>query len=204
MPTKSALLYDAMAMNQQAQNALSASLSQRYQDAYQDTIQQQLDRLGERLSAKRATGSELSALERMASNDAASIASTYNSDLERRIMQLPPDADLATAKAELRQWQQERSRWKDEQISRSTQGHAADYATDLFISRNKLSAARVIWYAVPPIVANSHPTCIQRVSAGAVPFTETRDWDRPHPNCRHRKQTLLQEAGTITGKVWRG
>lgn len=204
MPDRFTILFDALDMDNATESQLAASLSLRYQDAYQDTIQQQLDRLGERQSAKRATGPELATLERMARDDAASIASTYNSDLERRIAQLPADIDLATAKAELTRWQQERAQWKNEQISRSTQGHAADYAIDLFISRNKLGSARVIWYALPPIVANSHPTCIERVSAGAVPFVETRDWNRPHPNCRHQKQTLLQEAGTITSKVWRG
>lgn len=194
-------------MDEAARLSLTNSLIRRYKDGYKDSIQQQLDHLGIRKSARDATGQELARLERMAANDAASITSTYNSDLERRIDQLiaaSPDASLESLKTDLRTWQQERAQWKDEQISRSTQGHAYDYATDLFIRKNRLLGSEVIWYAVPAIIANSHQECIRRVRLGAVPFGETADWERPHPNCRHRKQVLIQTTQDLRGEVWRG
>jgi hypothetical protein len=205
MPTKADLLFDALKFSNEDQQRLTASILTRYQDAYQDAIQQQLTNLGRMERAKRASGRELIDLTKFVKRDVNSIASTYNNDLRREIsrqLAANPDGGLRLLQFELRAWQAERMRWKDEQISRASAGNGAEYARGLFVQKNRLTASLVTWHASPPIIANSHQECIARVKQGAVTWETAKGWERTHPNCRHIRQLVGQPA--IKGDVWRG
>jgi hypothetical protein len=184
---------------------LICSIRGRYVDAYVDAIQQQLNNLGLPLLARRPTAREYTELGKMASRDAKGIIDTYNNDLRRHIdilLRDSPNAPLDACRAELRAWQAERMRWKDEQISRASAGNGAEYARGLFVQKNRLTASLVTWHASPPIIANSHKECIARVKQGAVTWETAKGWERTHPNCRHIRQLVGQPV--IKGDVWRG
>jgi hypothetical protein len=205
MPTKADLLFDALKFSNEDQQRLTASILSRYQDAYQDAIQQQLTNLGRMERAKRASGRELIDLTKFVKRDVTSIASTYNNDLRREIsrqLAANPDGGLRLLQFELRAWQLERMVWKDQQISRASAGNGGEYARQKFYEKNKLTGQQFIWDAAPPIIANSHKTCIQRVKAGAVDWQTAKAWERVHANCRHTRQLVGQPA--IKGDVWRG
>lgn len=204
MPSKAEQLFVALAMDDQAEAALTETLTARYEDAYIDSIQQQLDRLGIRRNARLPQEREKAHLIGLAERDARSIVETYNRELQNKIDALDFSQGLDALKAELRTWKDGREAWKSDQISRATQGNASDYAVTLFLQKNGLTGAKVIWFAQPSIVSNSHAVCVQRVRQGAVDWRSARDWERPHPNCRHKKQFLLQGVGDVKGEVWRG
>lgn len=205
MPTKADLIYGEMAMGRKDEVMIVGSIRGRYIDAYVDAIQQQINNLGRTERAKQPTAREYTALGNMASRDAKGIIDTYNIDLRREINRLiasNPDAPLAELKVELRAWQVERLRWKDVQISRASAGNGAEYARDLFIQKNRLTASLVTWHAIPPIVANSHKECIKRVKESPVTWEVAKGWERTHPNCRHMKQLVGRPI--VKGELWRG
>lgn len=205
MPSKASILFDALKFSNADQERLTTSILSRYQDAYRDAIQQQINNLGRTEQARRASGRELITLTQFVRRDVNSIANTYNADLRReidRLLIVNPDAGLQLLKYELRAWQQQRLRWKDQQISRASAGNGAAYARDVFVQKNRLTGQQFIWDAAPPIVANSHHECIRRVQAGAVTWQTAKGWERTHPNCRHVKRVVGQPA--VRGDLWRG
>lgn len=205
MPTRTELLYEAMAMGRKDEVALIGVIRGRYIDAYMDAIQQMMNDFGSTETARRPTAREYTEIGSMATEDAKGIVETYNADLQRKIdilLRDNPDAPLDAYRAYLKQWSEERSIWKNVQISESSQSNGAEYGRGKFIEKNRLTASLVTWSATPPIIPNSHKTCIDRVKQGAVPWEVARDWQRVHPNCRHIRR--LTGTPVIKGELWRG
>ncbi|HEX6034426.1 MAG TPA: hypothetical protein VFY83_08325 [Anaerolineales bacterium] len=206
MPTRAEILYDAMAMDRTDALRLTGIIRGRYIDAYVEAIQQMMNDFGLQETARpRPSPREAVTIGEMAVEDAKGIVETYNNDLRRKIdilLRDNPDAPLDAYRAYLNDWYEERRAWKDEQISRASASGGAEYGRGQFIEKNRLTTSLVTWFAIPPIVFNSHQTCIQRVQRGAVSWEEAQDWLPPHPFCRHIRRVVGQP--TISGEIWRG
>lgn len=151
--------------------------------AYQKTIKQLLKEAG-CSQAVRKTDSEPE-IKKKAKEAGASIAGTYNTELRNQINRVI--AQGYGRKSEVRRkmdaWQRVRKKAKNRMILTDIRGFSSERARALFWRKNKfLKEGKFIWDANPPIVANSHKTCIKRVKQGQVGWNIARKWRRTHPN----------------------
>ncbi len=205
MPTPSDLLYDALRMREPDIDQLSRTIRRRYSEAYKAAISKELEALGRPERGQNPSGAELETIRGFVDRDITSITDTYHRELRSQIDKvLASNPSLTDAKAQLVAWEQARAGYKEQQIITASRGNGAEYGRGLFFQRNRLTSQKFTWDATPPIVVNSHQTCIARVQAGAVTWNEAKDWERVHPNCRHTRRLENGGAVTITGKVWTG
>ncbi|MBD3251286.1 hypothetical protein GF380_02320 [Candidatus Uhrbacteria bacterium] len=206
LTNKGNALYAVMQFRGGELNRLKNVIERRYINAYQSEIARQLQRVGCSGVVSGPSGRELAHLRGLVERDASSIQDTFNKELKNEIKRqvaAHPDWSRRQFRRALEEWQGQRLATKNKLIANATKGNAAEYAIERFIAENGLTDTLYIWDATPPIVFNSHQECIRRVRLGGVTWEVARNWQRTHPNCRHRVSSL-STVRLNCREVWRG
>lgn len=133
------------------------------------------------------SGDDLRELKQMSHDDARSIAKTYNADLGREIQRLydaNPRGNRTYYSANLEQWVERRAKWKDAQISLTTEQTTRAYAQGRFRDMNDLSG-RGARFIVQPRLAVCK-ICTKLIGYGVVDQqTVDRNPLPAHIGCAH-------------------
>ena len=171
------------------------SLFHRLRDAYQETLRREAIAIGcpDPGPVWVNEGPGLSALRQRADWAAESVANTYNYDLAveiHHIRQETPTANRNVYAFRLLQWETERARWKNPQISLTETFWAINYAKEEFHRFNVIDVS----YAEIRPFNTVCPICAELVSANPYPsvaaiFVETL---LPvHANCPHYAHAVV-------------
>lgn len=147
---------------------------------------------------------DLDDLKRMASEDAKSIAATYNRELENRIIGLyksNPRANRYYYIDNLEAWANQRSQYKTRQISVQTEQKARVLAQDAFRLNNGLRGKLYRYVGPPPI----SEICQRRTAMGLVSESTARQNPTPaHPGpCVHEWVEQIDER-IPCDEIWVG
>ena len=201
------VLYASYCLLDPDANRLRGVITDGYTSAYTQAIDAELRGLGCNLSANSPKGRELAHIKTLVERDVDSIVETFNRELKNQIRRQfagNPDWSRRQHEQALDNWQQSRLQSKNRLIATATKGNAGEYARTRFVEENRfLQDALYTWFAVPPVLANSHPECIYRVRLGRVTWAVAQEWGRTHPNCRHTRK-LASLVVTDCGAIWRG
>lgn len=186
---------------------LSRTIRRRYSEAYKAAITAELRTLGySNLSGRNPGGSELAEIRALVERDVKSIVATFHRELQNQINRLVaahPDGSPQQFKVALDTWQARRDEWKEQQIIDASRANAGEYARRRFFEENQFTDGLFSWDASPPLLPNSHQECIRRVRDGLVTWEIAQNWQRTHPNCRHRVKGVVLYANDPR-QLWLG
>lgn len=151
-------------------------------------------------------GALLVALRRQSEEDAASIAATWNSDVEREVYRLyaaNPRGNRQYYYANVDRWAVERQVWKQHQISSMTVGMARNLAREDFTRNNVLVFLGATYYfdGPSPVCAD----CADLMAAGEVEQQVVDQNPTPlHVNCFHLWKTAQVGGAVVCEELWVG
>lgn len=146
---------------------------------------------------------DLAELRAMSTEDARSIADTWNRDLERQLVKLfdaNPRGNRNYYFSNLERWAAERDRWKLPQIAIQTAQTTRWYAQNRFRVMNGLRGGRYRFVGPPPTCKD----CITRFAAGIVDERYIQRFPCPrHISCPHSYE-LVRPKKISCDRLWLG
>lgn len=166
--------------------ALSAEILERRKQAWKTAITERARAFGCNKTANSPRLDDLAELKRMSTEDAKSIAATWNKDVERQIELLyaqNPRGNRNYYYKNLEAWAASRAAWKNKSIALNTEQQTRFYAQTRFREMNGLTNMKFVFTDNPP------PTCAECVkyaAAGVVSQNYVYKHPSPvHVNCPH-------------------
>lgn len=188
------LVHLAMRQDQFDADRIRAELLRKRRTFYDDELTAQAQRVGcAGRTGRLENGAILGELNEISERDALSIVNTYNYDLAAAINQIfseVPTANRFVYAKRLREWEQKRAEWKNEQIALFTETSARAKAQQDFYAHNAVFGTATLEpkRAVCPI-------CIGWVARGEVPLHVAQANPPPyHVNCPHTWRTMPERV----------
>lgn len=184
-------IVDTYSMQESDIQALLDQIARQTTIVYRQTIQSSLTLYG---CQKIVTGPDQKAqewIDAKALKDAKGIATTYQNDLENKVIALyraNPRGNRFYYSSNLNTWIAKRGVFKSQSISLNTMTQARKYAQDRFIRENNIGGRFSM--VGPPAVCKD---CVRIKSYGPQTFEETQKPNKrlpSHVNCPHRWQAL--------------
>lgn len=139
------------------------------------------------------SGRDLEELRAMSREDAASIAATWNADVERQVEALyaaNPRGNRRYYAANMERWAAERATWKAPSIALNTAQQTRFYAQQQFRRNNGLRGGRYRLVGVPPVCR----ICMRHFAAGLVDEQYVQRNPAPiHVNCPHEWREMKDQ-----------
>lgn len=182
-PSLRRALLSAYSLKKADERQMLKTLEKRGLVSYHKTLKALLKEVGcSQTIRKRDTEPEI---HKQAKDAAKSIVATYNTELRNQINRVIAQGfgKKSEVTRTMNAWQKRRNKHKNRLILTDIRGFSSERARAVFWRKNKLlQGSKFIWDASPPIVVNSHKTCIRRVKQGQVAWKIARRWRRTHPN----------------------
>lgn len=167
-------------------NDLAAELLERRISIWRDALRVRAQEHGCAKAPNPPRKQDLTELKAMSNEDAKSIATTWNRDVEREIVRLfnaNPRGNRNYYYSNLERWAAQRGAWKNLQIGLYTEQSTVHYANSRFYDMNGLRGSMRFLYSGPPPVSEE---CQRRFAAGLVTQEYVDKHPEPaHPNCPH-------------------
>lgn len=185
-------------------NALADRLLAQRAVEWQKSIQQELRRYGCDKPALAPVGADALELFRLSEQDARSIATTYNRELQNQVQRLytgNPKGNRNYYFSQLEAWAARRDAYKGQQIALNTAATTRQYAQQRFRQENAIQGKYV--FAGPPPVCEK---CSRLKAMGAVTIeVVNRYGNAQHPNCPHEWTPIRGIKGGIDCETaWAG
>jgi len=191
------IAHGAMMQDDLAEQTRRGELTAQRARAYQDELAIQAKRVGcPHYRGTLRLGPEWIELDKKSIEDAHSITDTYNSDLAKAINKIRTDVPTAnrnTYAKRLRDWNDNRSQWKERQIAQHTDLSARNQAQRDFYRNNGIRTGMAV---LRPRTAVC-PICNGWINRGETPIQVALSNPGPyHPNCVPPGEPVLMADGT--------
>jgi len=186
------------------QRTLADGIYQQRAEIWRQTLTNEARTAGSARTGRGPNGIDRDELRRMSNEDAASIAQTFNKDLESQIEQLyraNPDGGRQYYVQALTRWADQRAAWKDRQIANQNRATAQSYAQQRFNVENKVGDALYVFAGPPPREIH----CADHFAAGVVDQEYVDANPTPiHINCPHQWRRIQSTIGVTLDNIWTG
>lgn len=177
------------------QAQIEAQLIAARQRAWMTAIQQEARRWGWAGPVQAPRREDLEWIRLESKRDAASIANTWNRDVDRQLDRLyaqNPRGNRFYYRKHMEAWAAERDVWKSRQIATQTEMSTANYAIRRFEEMNGLRGGLKIFTGPPPVCGD----CVNLYALGPVPQRTADLYPCPrHIGCTHSWVTV---AGSVS------
>lgn len=194
----------AYSMQPEDEAQLAAQIERQRSRAWMTALEEEARKVNVRARANAPRRDDLQYLRELSRSDAASIARTYNRELEKQIRDLfaeNPRGNRQFYASRLEAWYGKRASWKDRQIALMNEKSARAYATQRFRDMNLIGRATYRFVGPAPVC----PDCADMFSKGVVEqqFVDTNPAPL-HPNCPHEWTGTKYQLGVSRQDVWVG
>jgi hypothetical protein len=173
---------------------LERDLLQRRKAAWRQALSECGQRYGSTRPPNPPSREDLAELKRMCREDARSIATTWNRDVERQLQKLytaNPKGNRHYYAKQMEAWAQKRAVWKNPQIALQTEQTTRFYAQDRFRQMNGLRGGQYVFQGPPPVCGE----CVGHFAAGLVDEVYVHRHPAPvHIGCPHEWYALPLKA----------
>lgn len=182
---------------------LEADLLERRKVAWSSALREQGRGYGCNKSPNAPRGRDLTELKAMSKEDAKSITTTWNRDVEKKLTSLynaNPKGNRNYYAKQMEIWATNRDKWKSLQIAMQTEQSTRHYAQERFLAENGLRGVGRIFVGPPAICK----ICLKHFSAGVVTQAYVDKNPAPvHMNCPHEWGVAIK-APMKCDETWLG